>query len=238
MTAQAGEDKKHTGLKARVASALVMAVVALTLIVLGGWYFAVMMMAAAVVALYEWFGLARDDKSPYLVMAIGGLYLPLCFASYIFLRFGFDQGAWLAIAAVLAVSASDTGAYFMGKAIGGPKMAPVISPKKTWAGFAGAVLFSGLMLVLLLFLSPYADPYIPAKMGLDSGDAFCVFLAGCIMGCAGQAGDLLISVFKRRVGKKDMGHIIPGHGGLLDRVDSLLLVSPFFLMLILLWQRM
>lgn len=230
-------DRKHTGLKTRVLSGLVLAPLTVAVIVWGGWPFMILMGAALAISLYEWIGLARADRNPVPVMAIGVLYLGLCYASYIYLRFWFPQGAWLAIAVILSVWASDTGAYFVGKAVGGPKLAPQISPKKTWAGLGGAVFSSGLILVLLMFLSPYAGAHIAADMGLTPRDAFCVFVAGGLMGVAGQAGDLLISVFKRRVGKKDMGCLIPGHGGLLDRIDALLLVSPLFVVLVSLWLK-
>lgn len=236
-TPGASDQKKHTGLKTRVLSGLILAPLTMGIIVWGGWPFMVLMLAALGIALHEWLGLSREDRNPILVMLIGTFYLCLCFAAYIYLRFGFPQGAWLSVAVILSVWASDTGAYFTGKAIGGPKLAPRVSPKKTWAGLGGAVFFSGLMLVILHFLFPYAGAYAMSEMGVTASDAPWVFLAGCLMGCAGQAGDLFVSVFKRRVGKKDMGHLIPGHGGLLDRIDSLLLVSPFFVVLILLWLK-
>ena len=115
-------------------------------------------------------------------------------------------------------------------------MSPVISPNKTWAGLGGAVLSGGAMLTALLFLGHALSPAIDADVGLHLGYAWCVFIAGALMGVAGQAGDLMISFFKRRANMKDTGTLIPGHGGLLDRIDALLLVTPVFMAMVLVWR--
>lgn len=123
-----------------------------------------------------------------------------------------DQGiatlAWI----LALVIATDTGAYAAGRSIGGPKLAPRISPNKTWAGLVGGVVaagLTGLIFGLLLHL-----PSIWKLMILSGG-----------LAVVEQIGDLLESAFKRRFGMKDSSHIIPGHGGVLDRVDGLLAVS-------------
>ena len=115
---------------------------------------------------------------------------------------------------MMCVWASDIGAYFTGKRLKGPKMAPKISPNKTWAGFLGAMFFGGLTLWAMSFF---------VQAGIPGG---LLFLSGSVFGAVGQAGDLLVSILKRQAGTKDTGNLIPGHGGLLDRIDSLLLVIP------------
>ena len=109
---------------------------------------------------------------------------------------------------------ADTGGYFFGKLIGGPKMAPKVSPNKTWAGLCGCIVggIGGAFAAQALLL--------PRLQWLD-----CVCLGLCIA-LVGQIGDLFVSLLKRAFGVKDTGAILPGHGGLLDRIDALLLTGP------------
>ncbi len=222
-------------LKKRVLSGLFLAPLVAAVIIYGSWPFFLMLGFALCAALYEWFYLATAKGRHYVLFAGGVLYVVLCFVSFAHIRTGFDSGAFLALCAILCVWASDTGAYFTGKILQGPKLLPAVSPNKTWAGLAGAMFFCGLTLYILFlagfrFLSGF--PYIAGDEGLTG---LSIFVGGLFLGAIGQAGDLLVSFFKRKAGQKDTGHLIPGHGGLLDRVDSLLLVSPAFLILLLLW---
>ncbi len=113
-----------------------------------------------------------------------------------------------ALSLLLAVIATDIGAYFAGRSIGGPKIAPSISPSKTWAGLAGGM--AGAALVLML--------------GRGNGMAAEAIGGGAMLAIVAQAGDFFESWMKRRAGVKDSGKLIPGHGGLFDRVDGLLAV--------------
>ncbi len=137
---------------------------------------------------------------------------PLLPAPLDFLRL--DAGAAWILMALLITSANDTAAYFVGRAWGRRRMAPSISPNKSWEGAAGGLagaVVAGALLVPLVGLP------ISAAMGM---------LLGGVGGVAGQAGDLAESLLKRQAGIKDSGHLIPGHGGLLDRADSLLFTVP------------
>lgn len=128
------------------------------------------------------------------------------------------------------VICTDTGAYFAGRAIGGPKIAPSISPSKTWAGLAGgmaaAALWTGLFILfagyVLSAMSPtgpsLAEAFRTTRVGLAAA-------VGAGLAVAAQAGDFYESWLKRRAGVKDSGRLIPGHGGLFDRVDGLLPVA-------------
>lgn len=113
---------------------------------------------------------------------------------------------------LIIVWAADTLAYFAGKLIGGPKLAPIVSPKKTWAGLAGAVAGGAL-----------ASAIFAAATGLGA-IAILSLLAG-FLALVGQGGDLFKSALKRHCGVKDSGRLIPGHGGIIDRVDSLIAVA-------------
>jgi phosphatidate cytidylyltransferase len=120
---------------------------------------------------------------------------------------GRDVVFWL----MIVVWAADTGAYIAGRLIGGPRLAPRISPNKTWAGLAGGV---GLAAATSAgFAGASGQPYLFAPAAI-----------GAMMGLAAQAGDLAESWMKRKFGVKDTSALIPGHGGLLDRVDGLLMV--------------
>lgn len=229
-----GKCKTPSSLTLRLVSGFILGPAVLALICLSGWFFAAMATIVALAALYEFTGLIAGGRLSWLHYPAAGLYLCIGFGSFVFLHFAFDPGAWLVLCLILCVWASDTGAYFTGKTFGGPKMAPRLSPNKTWAGLGGAMGFCGLALVLLQAAGVWLRPFLDTDLGLAPGDAWGVLVAGLVFGAAGQGGDLLISYYKRKAGAKDSGRLIPGHGGVLDRIDSALLVSPVFLGAVLL----
>lgn len=116
---------------------------------------------------------------------------------------------------VFAVELNDVAAFTCGKLFGRHKFRSNISPNKTWEGAVGALCFSMVLPWLLKFSFPHFGPWQ-------------LVLTGLIVGIGGQLGDLSISVIKRDLGIKDMGAVIPGHGGILDRIDSLIYVAPLF----------
>lgn len=120
------------------------------------------------------------------------------------------EGAGLALLALLCAWFSDTGGYFFGKHIGGPKLYPAVSPNKTWAGAVGGAIGS-------MIAAVFASTVFLKTLPLGAGIAVCV-----VAGITGQLGDLAESVLKRSAGVKDSGAILPGHGGILDRVDALI----------------
>ena len=126
----------------------------------------------------------------------------------------FDLVFWL----MLVTWATDIFAYFAGRAIGGPKLAPRISPNKTWAGLIGGMAGAAVVGAVAAWLFEL-DPIFT--------------FAGALMGLVAQLGDLYESRVKRRLGVKDSGTILPGHGGVLDRLDGLLPVVLVTLMLLL-----
>ncbi|MBS0560031.1 MAG: phosphatidate cytidylyltransferase [Proteobacteria bacterium] len=115
---------------------------------------------------------------------------------------------------VLTIWGSDIGAYVAGRLIGGPKLAPAISPGKTWSGAAGGLV--GACAAGLAAAALFAFPLAPGR----------AIAAAALLGVVGEAGDLLESLAKRHFGVKDSGRTIPGHGGLLDRLDALILAAP------------
>jgi phosphatidate cytidylyltransferase len=140
-------------------------------------------------------------------------YIGLCGFSLILLRGADWAGLLNTLFMVLIVWASDTGAYLAGRAFGGPKLAPAISPGKTWSGAAG-----GLVAAILVGAG--------AAALLAPGGASRAAAIAAMLGLMSQAGDLLESAIKRRFGVKDSSSLIPGHGGLFDRLDGVMAAAP------------
>ncbi|MFV3129173.1 phosphatidate cytidylyltransferase [Niveispirillum sp. KHB5.9] len=169
--------------------------------------------------------------------ALTSLYLGLPFLSMLWLRLeSGPYGLALFLFLMLSIWATDIGAYAAGRTIGGPKLAPRISPKKTWAGLIGgmasAALLGGLFGAaqsgdwLPGWLVPPAATDVPHHVTIA---AIAVYAAiGAVLAVAGQAGDLFESYMKRRVDVKDSSNLIPGHGGILDRIDGLLFAAPLY----------
>ncbi len=195
----------------RSLSALVMTPLMVGVIVYGGWLFTCVLVLAAFRTQFEWGRLTVLFKCAYLWWLLGAIYVGLSFGACYVLRM--DYGLMMTLAYFCMVWASDIGAYAVGKTVGGPKLGGSISPNKTWAGYGGALLFPAL--VGLIFFA-----HVPWLIVLGFG----VFI-----GITGQSGDLIASWLKRRAGVKDSGNLIPGHGGLLDRIDALMLCAPVFL---------
>ena len=126
---------------------------------------------------------------------------------------GLDDGRSWVFLAVLATFGSDSAAYFIGRLFGKHKLAPTISPKKTWEGAVGGL--AGAVAVSLLFLLP-----TPLKLTAYL-NWWQIIIVGLLISIFGQLGDLVESLFKRNTGVKDSGNIFPGHGGMLDRMDSI-----------------
>lgn len=151
-------------------------------------------------------------------LALGVVYCGLPALALVVLRRQ-DDGLLLAIWAMALVWATDIGAYFAGRTIGGPKLAPAISPNKTWAGLIGGVLAAGVFGWALMTWA---------------GLAWQLAAASPALAVLAQSGDLYESALKRRAGVKDSGNILPGHGGVLDRLDGLVPVAPVAALLVLL----
>ena len=203
-------------LAVRSVSGFVMAGIALAAAFLGGYYFAVLAALAAGVMFTEW---RRLTDGWGLSWTVGGLFYALIpTLSLLWIRDRAPQGLELLYWVFVVTWTTDIGAYFAGRAIGGPKLAPTISPNKTIAGLVGGMVSAGLaswawvqyvMLPLpLLWLAP-------------------------LFAAAAQGGDLFESWMKRRAGVKDSGTILPGHGGMLDRLDGLVVVATLTVLCLL-----
>jgi phosphatidate cytidylyltransferase len=233
----------------RVVAALVLAPVAVAIAYVGGWLWTMLVTLAAIGLYVEWLmivDVARETRvvtSGAVALAISGLCLALGridasllalilglvavallspgLRNWIATGFGYAAAAQIAsvlvrldqvwgfvalILVLLVVWVTDIGGYFAGRGIGGPKLWPRVSPKKTWAGAVGGFVAS------LVIAAGFA------AFGL--GKTGPLLLLGAVLSIASQLGDLFESAVKRRFGVKDSSHIIPGHGGLMDRLDG------------------
>jgi phosphatidate cytidylyltransferase len=245
----AAVEQGSNNLLIRVIVALVLAPLAVAIAYAGGWLWAVLVTLASIGLYVEWLtivGASRETRvvaAGVITLAISGLCLATGRIDAAFLALviglagvallssqrrrwtaaGFLYAAAAEIASVLVrldqakgfaalflillvVWVTDIGGYFAGRGIGGPKLWPRVSPKKTWAGAVGG--FAASLVVAAGF----------AALGL--GKTGPILLLGAVLSIASQLGDLFESAVKRRFGVKDSSHIIPGHGGLLDRLDG------------------
>jgi phosphatidate cytidylyltransferase len=202
---------RKSDLGVRVASAIVMVAVAGTALWLGDWVWMAFVAVVALGVLWEWWGLVRLGSAHTMIRIAGALFGVVYIGAAALILGGLRNfGIVPVLIPLLCVIATDVGAYFAGRAIGGPKIAPSISPAKTWAGLAGGMAAS--MLALYLIDQFMVWNALFAEIGL----------LGAGLAIVAQAGDFLESWMKRKAGVKDSGALIPGHGGLLDRVDGLL----------------
>jgi phosphatidate cytidylyltransferase len=187
-----------------------------------GWYGLFMTMPVYAISLLMLVPIIRNQPSGQLqacaLAILGFLYLGWMFLHLAFLANAHHAYGYL-LYLLLAVELNDVAAFTFGRLFGKHPLRPNISPKKTWEGALGALGFSLALPWVLRFSFPHFGPVQ-------------LVLTGLIVGIGGQLGDLSISVIKRDVGIKDMGTAIPGHGGVLDRIDSLIYTAPLFLHLV------
>ncbi len=163
----------------------------------------------------------RDHAGTDFAASLSGIFYVGLLGSYMLLVRLIPSGEWWFMLTLFAVMLADTAAYFVGSAFGRHRMAPRLSPKKSWEGYIGGVILTtiGMPLFLLLF----------RKFGLPETSAFSLFnagLLGLVIGILPTFGDLGISMIKREMHQKDTSDILPGHGGVLDRIDSWLWAMP------------
>ncbi|MBO8126376.1 MAG: phosphatidate cytidylyltransferase [Firmicutes bacterium] len=171
---------------------------------------------AAMVTGFVYHGLQDSWRKGNSFLAIGMTVVGLIYiawpVSLLFLLR--EQGYELVLFVLILAFGSDTAAYFVGMNFGSRRLAPTISPKKSWEGALGALVFTGLLGAIWAVV-------VPGDFTLFSG-----FVFGVVASFLGQIGDLMESMVKRYCGVKDSGSLLPGHGGILDRLDSILVIIP------------
>ncbi len=148
---------------------------------------------------------------------VGGLVVPYLMSSVVRILAG-NIGRYVILIPFLVACCCDAGAYFIGVKFGKHKLAPVVSPNKTIEGALGGMAAGILAMLLYTFILD-----VPLRFDVSYGAAIVYGVFGCLVG---EIGDLCFSVIKRQTGIKDYGNLIPGHGGVLDRFDSILAVAP------------
>lgn len=156
-------------------------------------------------------------RNRWLKLLLGALMIVPAWCAAALLHGDRDNGPAWTLFALLLVWAADSGAWFVGSRVGGAKLAPQISPGKTWAGFWGGL---GTVALVALIAVPVLN------VGWNQAPA--LVLASVLTGLASVVGDLFESIIKRHAGAKDSGYLVPGHGGVLDRIDSVLAALPVF----------
>lgn len=253
---------KKSNLRTRIISALVMLPVVIYVILSGGIAYFILAALLGGLILYEWNGICEGDSLSFLFLtqlcglfyclycmsemtvefvglsillvgvvsllskarlfwALGGyLYALVPALSFLWLWGKGAMGGWIVLWMMVIVWSMDTGAYFAGKKIGGPKMSPRISPNKTWAGLIGGALCATIFGVVF---DHFAG--LPWDMAMVA-----LFSAG--LAIWSQVGDLAESAVKRHFKVKDSGNLIPGHGGIMDRVDGIVFAAPAVALLV------
>ena len=206
----------------RTLSAIVMLAVAGGALWFGGFVWFALVVAAGFAVVFEFGKLVGDagfKSAPRAAWAAFALiYVGIACWALIYVRsLELGLGIRAALFLIGIVIATDIGAYFAGRMIGGPKIAPKISPSKTWAGLFGGMILAGLYAYLFVRIAleglPFVQDYLVQIVMLATSFAILA-----------QCGDFLESWLKRRAGAKDSGNLIPGHGGVFDRVVGLLAV--------------
>ena len=192
-------------LKARIKSAAVLFVVVIVLTLWSLETFAAMCLAGGCVLLKEWVGLVKHRGRGWMLLGI--IYIISAVIALVYLRYA---NLNILLAVFLVVWTGDIAAYFVGKRFGRHKIAPSISPGKSWEGLAGSMIASAALAAFLAGVAPLPHAIL-----------------GAVFAVLGLGGDLFESSLKRHAGVKDSGQLIPGHGGLFDRVDALLPCAIF-----------
>jgi phosphatidate cytidylyltransferase len=201
--------------KQRIISALVLLPIALMAIFYSKDLFLFLAISVAILMTSEWLDMSKEMDNQKKWRLIGFFYIAIPVYSVIKLRnYNVEILFWM----FAVIWSTDIFAFFAGKTLGGAKIAPTISPNKTWSGLIGGILAS----MIIGFLSSFM---------FAGGTLFFILLSG-LLSIIEQLSDLMESKFKRIFGVKDSGNIIPGHGGILDRLDGMMLLSPVVLLII------
>jgi phosphatidate cytidylyltransferase len=206
----------------RSISGLALAAIFLISVFLYRPIFYILIYIVAALMLFEWYNMTKNGEK-IIYNFIGQLLITVPISSILIIS-NIDTQGWVLLTLFMCISAVDIMAMFGGKLIGSIKLAPQISPNKTISGFLTGIISACIVINLLTLIPGYQLP------GMLHKNHFFLSLYILLLGMIAQASDLLISYFKRKFKIKDTGTIIPGHGGALDRFDSIILTAPLVLL--------
>jgi len=199
----------------RIFSSIVLLPLVLILTVKNNLYFNLFLLFCLFASIKEWINISY--KKSFFIF--GNFFLIFSFLNAYFLR-NADNGLFLFLFVMVICICTDLGGYIIGNLVKGPKLTK-ISPKKTYSGCLGGFIFSYVGINIYFFIS---QKLLNVNVKFDLIIFFTIFLISAVS----QIGDLIVSYFKRRSNLKDTGKLIPGHGGLLDRIDGIIFAIPFY----------
>ena len=208
-------------LKKRLLSSIIIIPLSFFFIIEGSYLFNCFLIICFFISCFEWFNMSKKKVYHFF----GYIFLILSFYSAYVIRNEFnDDGLIYFLFVVIVCVSTDIGGYIFGKTFKGPKLTK-ISPKKTYSGMIGGYILSFIvMLMLIKYVYPIGNDYTISLLN--------IFILLILISTISQIGDVIVSLFKRKSKIKDTGSIIPGHGGILDRLDGMICAFPFsYLML-------
>ena len=201
----------------RILSSVILAPLTLYVLIKGSYIFNFFLFLCFLISVYEWFKLTKN----FWLKLIGTFFLIFSFLTIFKLRTDIDNDYSLILFVLIICISTDIGGYIFGKILKGPKLTK-ISPNKTFSGTFGSFLLS--ITITIIFFQ-----FIQFNINFET--IFHLIIIIFLISFVSQLGDLIISYFKRESKIKDTGNLIPGHGGILDRIDGMIFAFPFFYLL-------
>lgn len=198
-------------LKKRIFSSIILIPVVFFIVLKGSFYFFLLLLICFFISCYEWHKMSKNKYYHIL----GFLFLCVSFYSILQLRIAEENSYNFFLIILLICIFSDLGGYFFGKIFKGPRLT-TYSPNKTYAGLIGGYVLSLTLIPLMIYFKLIAHSQI-----------LIIVIFFLLVSTVSQIGDIIVSIFKRKSKIKDTGNLIPGHGGILDRIDGMLFAFPF-----------
>jgi phosphatidate cytidylyltransferase len=206
----------------RILSSIILFPLVVYLIVKGSYLFNLLIILCFFISSYEWLKMNKN----FFYKILGIFFLIISFYSIFKLRIEFDNNYIYVLFVVLICVSTDIGGYLFGNFFKGPKLTK-ISPKKTYSGMIGSFLLP--IILAYIFFNFFSN-----KILYNFTKEIIIFIL--LLSLISQIGDIIVSYFKRKSNIKDTGNIIPGHGGILDRIDGMLFVFPFSYLIFMYWS--
>ena len=206
----------------RILSSIILMPIVLFFIVKGTFLFNFFILICLLITTYEWTKMTKTN----FFKIFGTIFIIISFYTIFKIRNEFDRDYFHLLLVIIICMSTDIGGYLFGNVFKGPKLTK-ISPKKTYSGVIGSFLLS------IIFTNLFLDIYLDVKTFKFSTEMFIFILSVSFIS---QSGDIFVSYFKRKSKIQDTGNIIPGHGGILDRIDGMIFAFPFSYLVFLNWN--